>query len=255
MGYILQRQTTDKRNVLIWNFFRSFTSSVENSETAENRTKGRKGSKNSIKHKKTIGQNTEKLSEYEKIIGQNMESIKDIPQSMIDSLRREFENDSNIIQLRIAQNSLQRRGKYREAMEAGKQIEVLFTKVLYGYLEESRQQAGRINLDKLGASREDLEEIDTGVMVLFMASDIIDSAIMDVNSKVKKYNRELSFDMFNDVRELAKAVKEKLKYLSTNTDYMSNYTWGERCDDMYDIIRSKARSILRKKSPVCGKKD
>ena len=27
---------------------------------------------------------------------------------------------------------------------------------------------------------------------------------------------------------------------------MSDLTWGERCDDMYEMIQNKAKSIIRK---------
>ena len=48
--------------------------------------------------------------------------------------------------------------------------------------------------------------------------------------------------MAQDVKE----VKKKINYLLNDTSYMSTNYWGYVCDNMYEMMKNKARSIIRK---------
>ena len=101
---------------------------------------------------------------------------------------------------------------------------------------------------------EDRESILALGIVMFMACDIIESAIIDTNDMLHKHDKELSFEMFNDIQQLSKMAKEKLKFLQNNSGYMKDLVWADKCDNMYQMMLSKAKSIMRKrKSKDWGK--
>jgi hypothetical protein len=54
-------------------------------------------------------------------------------------------------------------------------------------------------------------------------------------------------EMFNDIRQVMQMSKEKLKYLQENSGYMKDLVWGEKCDNMYEMMLSKAGAIMRKR--------
>jgi hypothetical protein len=45
-------------------------------------------------------------------------------------------------------------------------------------------------------------------------------------------------------------VESHLKFLQTETGYMDDLAWGEGCDKQYEMIRNKARSIMKKKDDI-----
>ena len=49
---------------------------------------------------------------------------------------------------------------------------------------------------------------------------------------------------FKKLKDLAKA---KLEYLKKNGDYMQDVVWADKCDNMYELITNKAKSMVRKK--------
>ena len=51
----------------------------------------------------------------------------------------------------------------------------------------------------------------------------------------------------NDIRQVMEMSKEKLKYLQENSGYMKDLVWGEKCDNMYEMMLSKAGAIMRKR--------
>ena len=45
-----------------------------------------------------------------------------------------------------------------------------------------------------------------------------------------------------------------MKYWGDNSEYLKDNAWGDKCDDMYEMMRNKAKSIIRKrKSDKWGK--
>ena len=69
---------------------------------------------------------------------------------------------------------------------------------------------------------------------------------MDVDDILHKYDKELKFEMFDDIRQVSKMAKDKLRFLGENSEYLKEAVWSDRCDDMYEMIKSKARSIVNK---------
>ena len=167
---------------------------------------------------------------------------------MMEQMRRQFDMDSRIIEMRTHQQVLVRKGNLQAALQIGQTIEALFSKVVYEYLKEANDEAERIDIGTLNISKEDKAEINTLIVTLFMACDIIESATMDFNDVLKRVDDTLVMEQFDDIRNLSKSAKEKLRYLSQNSKLMKDLAWAYKCDDMYDMMKNKAKSILRKRA-------
>jgi hypothetical protein len=60
--------------------------------------------------------------------------------------------------------------------------------------------------------------------------------------------------MHDDLKELSEMIQAKMKYWSENSQYLNDNEWGARVDDMYQMMKNKAKSIIRKrKSDSWGK--
>ena len=181
--------------------------------------------------------------------------LSDIPDSLLQKIRAQFETDRQVLILRIQQRDLMMRGRLTEARMIDQKLDAIYAKVVAEYLEEADRNIETFNIGSLPIPDADKERILSLGVVMFMACDIIESSIVDVDSAIHKYDKTLSFEMFNDIKELSERVKEKLHYFRENGGYMKDLRGGERCDDMYEMMQSKARSLMRKKNqdPNWGK--
>ena len=123
----------------------------------------------------------------------NQLEVSDVPSEMMEQMRRQFDMDSRIIEMRTHQQVLVR--------QIGQTIEALFSKVVYEYLKEANDEAERIDIGTLNISKEDKAEINTLIVTLFMACDIIESATMDFNDVLKRVDDTLVMEQFDDIRK------------------------------------------------------
>lgn len=176
-----------------------------------------------------------------------MLTTKDIPDYMLRHIRDTFDRDTRVVELRTRQDLLRREGRYREAMKVAESIEYLYTKVVQAYVDEANTQSKDIHLDEAGIPEEDVDTLLECVVTLFMACDVIETAIIDADDIIHRTDKEMHFEMFNDIHRLAKLAKDKLRFLQENSGYGHDLVWADKCDNMYEMMRNKARSIIRKR--------
>lgn len=174
--------------------------------------------------------------------------IKDVPSEMLQQIRNQFESDVQIRQLRIKQNLLQRTGYFAKAMELGKTIENLYEKVIDNYIEETIKESDSFSLEEAGIPVNDIKKVNEYALTMFMACDIIQSCIIDINDLLHKTDKDLYYEQFDDIKQISEIVKSKLDFLQKNSTYMNNVFWGDKCDDMYSMMLNKAKAIIRKRN-------
>jgi hypothetical protein len=176
-----------------------------------------------------------------------MESrVSDIPQELMSKIRESFESEPKVRELRVQQQMLMRTGKYADALALAQQVDLLFNRVVYEYLENARNEVEQVDIATMEMPIEDKEDLMRHLLVCFMCADIIKSSIQDMDTILHRYDGTMYMEMFNDMRQVMNMAEQKLSYLQQNSGYLKDLVWGERCDDMYDMILSKAGAIMRK---------
>lgn len=173
-------------------------------------------------------------------------SVNDIPQELMSKIRQSFESEPKIRELRVQQQMLMRTGKYDAALALAKQVDVLFNRVVFEYLENARSEVEHVEVATLDMPIKDKEELMKRLLVCFMCADIIESSVIDMDDILHRYDKNTYMEMFNDIRQVMSMAKEKLRYMQQNSGYMKDLVWGEKCDNMYEMMLSKAGSIMRK---------
>lgn len=181
--------------------------------------------------------------------------VSDIPQELMSKIRESFESEPRVRELRVQQQMLMRTGKHMEALDLAKQIDVLFNQVVYEYIAENERQVEKVDISKIDMPLADKEEMMRLLLVCFMCADIIKSAVQDMDSILHRYDKNMYMEMFDDIKQVMSMSEEKLSYLQKNSGYLKDLIWGEKCDDMYEMIKSKAGAIMRKRKsdPNWGK--
>lgn len=174
-----------------------------------------------------------------------MLTIKDIPNDAVQALERAFYANPKVIALRAKYNNLYNSHYYVEAANIQKQINELLIQCKQNYVDDYNKSKQTLSLSSAGLSNEELEKVTTLIMTLFVCCDVIESCQMDIESALHKVDPSMQFESFMGIRDIAKEVKKKIEFLYTDTTYMTPH-WCSVCDNMYKMIKNKARSILRK---------
>ena len=182
-------------------------------------------------------------------------NVSDIPSDLMRKIRESFESEPRVREMRVQQQMFMRTGKYKEALALAQDIDVLFNKVVYEYLEENKEQVEQVDIATLEMPIGDKEELMKLLLVCFMCSDIIKSSIQDMDSILYRHDKTLKMELFNDIKQVMEMSEQKLQYLQDNSGYLKDLVWSEKCDDMYSLMCNKAKSIMnkRKNDPNWGK--
>lgn len=172
--------------------------------------------------------------------------VNDIPQELMSKMRQSFEAEPKIRELRVQQQMFMRTGKYADALALAQQVDVLFNRVVFEYLENAENEVEKIDIAAMEMPIGDKEDLMRHLLVCFMCADIIKSSIQDMDTILHRYDKNTYMEMFNDMRQVMDMAEQKLSYLQQNSGYLKDLVWGEKCDNMYAMMLSKAGSIMRK---------
>ena len=171
---------------------------------------------------------------------------KDIPADMMAMIRKKFEEEPKVRGLRTQQYLFQQKKDFDAALALGKVIEVLFGTVVQEYLDEVNEEYEEMEFKDVPLPQDDRDEIKMLNVTLFMAIDIMESCINDINDVLHRTDKTLNYEIHNDIKELSETIQAKMKYMRENSEYENDLAWGERCDDMYKMMKNKASSLIRK---------
>ena len=173
--------------------------------------------------------------------------IGDIPQELLSMIRKRFEADPKVRELRVQQQMMSRSGKFRAALSLAQDIEVLYNKCVYEYVAESERQVERVDVSAMDIPLSEKEELMRHLLACFMCADMIESSVMDMDDILHRHDGNLRMEMFDDIRDALRMARAKLRYLSENSRYMRDLVWGDSCDDMYRMVCNKAGAIMRRR--------
>ena len=174
-------------------------------------------------------------------------NVNEIPKNLLDKIRMSFDTNRDVMLLRTAQQEAQRVGNFQKVLNIAQQIDSLWTICLDNYMRKMEAQGKQISLKESNLPKKDKDELFNRVMVLFMCCDMIESVTIDMNDILRRTEKDASITTFEDLRQILSLAKEKLKYLQDTGDYMKDLVWANNCDNMYDMMKSKAASIIRKR--------
>lgn len=180
-----------------------------------------------------------------------MMTWEQVPLEEQQKLRVAFCNNPSIKKLDQLATKLQRNGDFIGALNLKKEIEAQWEHVKHIHLksyDNTVQEA--VKLSELGLPDDKVQYVVENMLTIFMACDIIETAYLNANEVIRKHDKSASLDNFNDLTSLIDRVKSHLRFLQNETGYMNDLAWGDGCDKQYEMIKNKARSIMKKKDNI-----
>ena len=182
-------------------------------------------------------------------------NVNDLPQELLSKIREQFYATPKVRQMEVTRQMYIRSGNLTAALALAQDIDALYNKCVYEYIKENDEQVEQIDIATMEMPLEDKENLMKHLLACFMCADIIKSSIQDMDSLLHKYDKTMHMEMFNDIKQVMEMSEQKLQYLQHNSGYLKDLVWGEKCDDMYEMVLSKAGAIMRKRKndPNYGK--
>ena len=140
--------------------------------------------------------------------------------------------------------NLRSTGKWAQSIVARDRLHKLKEELFQKWVLKLSHEAEKIDLNKSDISNDTKERMNILYVTAFMACDIVESCVLDMNDALKKADASLSIEIFDSMRRLYSDAKRKLRTFS-NTGYLDNIFWGDRCDEMYLIMQNKARKLIQ----------
>ena len=137
------------------------------------------------------------------------------------------------------------KGQFIQAIQMAKKIDDFVDQEFAKYARQAEKEAERINVNELGMPNDVKNELNKLYVVAFMTADILESVILDMNDAVKKFDKDLAVDIFDDFKEVNRVAQEKLRFFRKSEDVMNLPIWGTECDNMYEMMRNKAAKIIK----------
>ena len=174
-------------------------------------------------------------------------NVNDLPQGLLSKIREQFYATPKVRQMEVTRQMYIRNNNLTAALAMAQDIESLYNKCVFEYMEENRQKVEQVELASADIPVEDKEELMRRMLVCFMCADMIESSVIKMNDILHKYDKDMCIEMFDDIRSMMKMSEEKLKYLQENSGYMKDLVWADNCDNMYEMMLNKAGAIMRKR--------
>ena len=171
-------------------------------------------------------------------------NINDIPDKLKSVIRERFESDPRVRLERVKAQELCNRGNLAEALMINKKMEDLFCQVALSYMEEAEKDTERIELNLANLPPEDVHCVLVNIMTVFIVADIMDQAVFSANQCLRKNDKELSLEMFDELNQTAKLAQNKMAYLCKTTNYLEHGDWDSIVDNLYKMVFNKAKSII-----------
>lgn len=169
-----------------------------------------------------------------------------ISEEELIKIRAEFDRHPLVVEMRQRQLLFYRNGQYIQAMEIARAINDLYSRAVANLEKETAEKVERVDIAKAQLPAKSRELIMTLIITIYMATDIIESSVLDFNAEIhKRLGPEYNLDMFAPLQDCLKKAQQGLEFLNANSPYMKRDAWGDQCDNMYAMLRHKAAAVIR----------
>lgn len=156
-----------------------------------------------------------------------------------------FLSDSKVRELQTKAFNLQSAGMLVQALRQRQIIDEVELRTIETLRQEESNKAHQISLLHAGLTKTEQNKVTELIITAYMLIDMIESCDMDINSILKKHDKEMSFDGFAEIKKLGKQAKQSIDWIGKNTNLYKNIEWGDYCDNLLKMTQNKARKLIK----------
>ena len=180
---------------------------------------------------------------------------KDLPEHVKREFDETFEKNDKIIKLKRDIQIAQQTRQWVAELNLRKKLSEVRFKAQKDLLANQEDSVEEVTLLQMGLSHEALDKINTLIIAMYLASDMLEFFAIDINSELKKADPTASFEMFDPIREVGKKARENLSYLWKKTSMYDTEDFNNNADDIRAMLINKAKKVYVKYAKHVAEKE
>ena len=188
-------------------------------------------------------------------INHNYPGWEELPQSVRDEFDACMKSNKKAIQLRQQIELYQRTRNWVKELYARKKLDEATFKAQRDVYLKFKNRVQKMTLREAGLSEEQLDKVNILMIATYMACDMIEFFCIDINSELRKIDKDFSLDMFDKMRDLGKEARDNLTYLWKNTSMFDTEDFNDMSDDIRGMLINKAKKVYVKYANRVAKKE
>ena len=173
-------------------------------------------------------------------------TIKDLPGDVVAGMKKAIRDDRQMIALENKRASLLRARKYVQALDLKKRMDEIEDRVIKDYLSSYVGEAESMANLMIEMTREDRDIINVCTNAIILICDMIETFTMDFNEVLHKYHPDYRLEMYDKIMQVGQEAKSHVKFMSECTDNFYQCSFADSADDVTNLVRNKARSLIRR---------
>lgn len=178
-----------------------------------------------------------------------------LPQKVRDEFDDCMNRNKKVIQLKQQIELYQRTRNWVKELDARKKLSEATFKAQRDIYLKFQNRTQKMTLKSIGLSDEQLDKVNILMIATYMACDMIEFFCLDVDSELKKVDKDFSLDMFDKLRDLGKEARDNLTYLWKNTSMFDTEDFNNMSDDIRGMLINKAKKVYVKYANNVAKKE
>lgn len=164
-----------------------------------------------------------------------------LPEFVRNEFNLEFEKNVLCQKIQKAIEVATRERQYVTVLQLRQKLDRIRENTIRELLESENSEVRVLKSTELGLTRQEIDEVNELQIALYMLCDVMDSIIIDIDSLLRKKNENVSFRMFDDIKELGKRVKERINYVEREMDLIEDGELYDNSDNLYEMVMNKSR--------------
>ena len=168
-----------------------------------------------------------------------------LPDFVRDEFNKEFEKHPTCQKIQEAISVANRTRQYVSELKLRQKLDEIKEEAIRNLLESETKEVRLLKSTDLGLTDKEVDEVNELQIALYMLCDVMDSIIIDMNSLLKKKDKDVSFEMFDDIKKLGKRVKERINYVERELDLIEDGELYDNSDNLYQMLLNKSKKTYR----------
>lgn len=168
-----------------------------------------------------------------------------LPEFVRNDFNKEFMNHPTYRKIQQAISAANKMRQYVSVLQLNQKLDKIREEAIRNLLESENGEVEMLKSTDLGLNQEEIDKVNELQIALYMLCDVMDSIILDMNSLFKKKDKDVSFEMFDDIKELGKRVKERINYVERELDLIEEGELYDNSDNLYQMLLNKSKKSYK----------
>lgn len=169
---------------------------------------------------------------------------KELPEHVKQAFEDSLNKNPKMIRMQQDLLTAQKNRNFVKELDLRKKIQEIRFAAQRNLINSKEQEVEEVTtLLQMGLSHQTLDKINTLMIATYMALDMIEFFVLDINSDLKKADPTASLNMFQPIMKLGKEARGNLSYLWKNTSIYDTEDFNNKADDIREMLLNKAKKV------------